>query len=243
MEIIDKGILISKFKYGESGLIAKIFMENHGVYTGMINGAMSAKKVNICQISNLLDVIYKNKLDETLGYFKVEIKKSYINNFLHDKLKILMVYSCMELINNLILERENHNSLFYTTISFFENISISNYLKWEMILLQEIGFSLSLDSCFFCNKKNDLAFISPKTGKSACFTHGSSYKDKLFLMPDSLKNKYYLTNDIIENDILLLNKILEFFIMKFIKENLNKFLYSRKNLTVALNKHYGGELK
>ena len=48
-----------------------------------------------------------------------------------------------------------------------QNMWVEGYVKWEIGLLSSIGFSLNLNECAVTGKKNNLYFVSPKTGKSS----------------------------------------------------------------------------
>ena len=43
---------------------------------------------------------------------------------------------------------------------------IKGYVKWEIGLLSSIGFSLDLNKCAVTGQKNNLYYVSPKTGKA-----------------------------------------------------------------------------
>ena len=46
------------------------------------------------------------------------------------------------------------------------------YLRWEMKLLQHLGFGLDLTECAATGSKQDLIYVSPKSGRSVSAAAG-----------------------------------------------------------------------
>jgi len=61
---------------------------------------------------------------------------------------------------------------------------VAAYSYFERLLLEEMGFGLSLDSCAVTGTSVDLAYISPKTGRAVSREAGVSYHEKLLPLPD-----------------------------------------------------------
>ena len=53
------------------------------------------------------------------------------------------------------------------------------YLDWELKLLSCIGFGLDLEKCAVTETREDLCYISPKSGKAVCKEVGTEYHSKL----------------------------------------------------------------
>ena len=61
------------------------------------------------------------------------------------------------------------------------------YVKWEISLLRELGFSLDLTRCAGGGSAQELGYISPKSGCAVSYRAGEPYKDKLLPLPAFLK--------------------------------------------------------
>jgi DNA repair protein RecO len=57
------------------------------------------------------------------------------------------------------------------------------YLYWEIGLLQELGYALDLTRCSGCGTKDNLNYLSPRTGRAVCDNCAKPYLDKLFNLP------------------------------------------------------------
>jgi len=60
------------------------------------------------------------------------------------------------------------------------------YVRLELGLLQELGFGLDLDKCAATGTTEDLAFVSPKTGRAVSRAAAEPYRDKLMALPPFL---------------------------------------------------------
>ncbi len=60
------------------------------------------------------------------------------------------------------------------------------YVKWEMALLQALGYGLDLSQCAASGEKENLAYVSPRTGCAVGLKAGEPYRDKLFVLPSFL---------------------------------------------------------
>ncbi len=68
------------------------------------------------------------------------------------------------------------------------------YVKWEIGVLSSVGFSLDLTKCAVTGIKNNLSYVSPKTGKAVTSEGAGEYASKLLCLPYFLggtKNENY----------------------------------------------------
>ena len=74
---------------------------------------------------------------------------------------------------------------------------LSEYVKIEVSLLKTLGFGLDLSTCAGGGDKNNLAYVSPKTGRAVSQEKGAPYKEKLLPLPSFLyKNETANDKDI-----------------------------------------------
>jgi DNA repair protein RecO (recombination protein O) len=60
------------------------------------------------------------------------------------------------------------------------------YLRWEMQLLEELGFGLDLTSCAVTGSRDDLAYVSPKTGRAVSRGAAGDWVARLLPLPVAL---------------------------------------------------------
>jgi DNA repair protein RecO (recombination protein O) len=144
----DSAYLLSKNKYNENSIIAEIFTENHGKFSGIIFGASSKKIKNYLEIGNKLHINYNYKNDGRIGYFKVEILNAITPLYFDNRKKLLCITSAMNLIKIVTVEAQNNPSIYYLIDNFFNILLSENWTKeyifWELELLKLVGFDLEL---------------------------------------------------------------------------------------------------
>ena len=60
------------------------------------------------------------------------------------------------------------------------------YVKWEMGLLQELGFGLDFTCCAASGVTEDLTYVSPKSARAVSTDAGKPYKHALLRLPGFL---------------------------------------------------------
>ena len=63
---------------------------------------------------------------------------------------------------------------------------IAVYVRWELGVLAELGYGLDLSSCAATGSNDQLAYVSPRTGRAVSLSAGEPYREKLLSMPDFL---------------------------------------------------------
>ena len=63
---------------------------------------------------------------------------------------------------------------------------ITDYVYWEMALLEVTGFRLDLSACAVSGGANDLAYVSPRTGRAVSRAGAGEWASKLLKLPDIL---------------------------------------------------------
>jgi DNA repair protein RecO (recombination protein O) len=61
------------------------------------------------------------------------------------------------------------------------------YVKWELGLLQALGYGLDLSQCAASGITDNLTYVSPRTGRAVSQAAGEPYHEKLFPLPSFLR--------------------------------------------------------
>ena len=87
-------------------------------------------------------------------------------------------------------------------------------VRWEMMLLQDLGFGLDLSECAATGTDADLIYVSPKSGRAVSRDAGQPYCDRLLKLPRFLLEEdpapstadvlagFTLTGHFLERDVL-----------------------------------------
>ena len=191
MEWRDEGVVIGVRPHGETSAIAEIFTAEHGRCLGMVRGGRSRQMRPVLQPGNLLMVNWRARLEEHLGNFALEPLSLKAGFILADPLRLSGLSSLMALAQCLP-EREPHPRLYHAAhivLSSIEDDALwpALLVRWEMGLLDELGFGLDLAQCAATGARDDLHYVSPRTGKAVCREAGLPYHARLFEMPSFLR--------------------------------------------------------
>jgi DNA repair protein RecO (recombination protein O) len=64
--------------------------------------------------------------------------------------------------------------------------SMPDLVRWETVLLAELGFGLDLTACAVTGVTEGLAYVSPRTGRAASADGAGLFKDRLLKLPQFL---------------------------------------------------------
>ena len=202
----DEGILIGTKFHGEKNCIIKVFTENHGLYSGLVQGGQTKKFRSSLQPGAQLVVAWSARLAEHLGTFQVDVESSRSNLFMGEKLRLYAFNSVCSMLISFLVDREDQNALYIQTRDLIEHLEngkgwLKKYVTWELLFLREIGFGLELSSCAVTGSTKHLSHVSPKTGRAVCYEVAGPWKDRLLKLPNFLLFSNDLT-DISASDAL-----------------------------------------
>ncbi|MDH5798413.1 MAG: DNA repair protein RecO, partial [Paracoccaceae bacterium] len=152
MDWRDQGALLAVRRHGESSAIIEVFTQDHGRHAGVVRGGAGRKMAPILQPGAQLDVTWRARLDEHIGSFTVEPLKSRAAALMSNRQALAGLNAVTALLSFCLPEREAHPSLYHRTISLLDMLGGSDvwplaYLRWELSLLDELGFGLDLERC------------------------------------------------------------------------------------------------
>lgn len=188
MDWRDQGILLGLRRHGENAAILDVFTRERGRHLGVMRGATSRKIAPILQPGAQLDLTWRARLDDHIGSYTVEPVRSRAAMALGDRLSLAGLNAVAALLMFLLPERESHDALYLRTealLDILDEVQIwpYAYLKWEMALLEEMGFGLDLRKCAVTGSRDDLAFVSPKTGRAVSRQGAGEWADRLLPLP------------------------------------------------------------
>ena len=195
----DNGIVLSVRPYGESSSIASILTMNNGRYAGLVRSVNSANARAALQPGNLVTVIWKARIADHLGSFKVELLTSNAAGFFDDPLKLAGLSAVLSVCEQALPEREPLVPVYEGLLVLFahmscqdEGIWLATYIQWEIGFLAELGFSLELFQCAVTGSLEDLTYVSPKTGRAVSKEAGFNYRLKLLILPSFLTSRGFM---------------------------------------------------
>ena len=189
MDWRDEGILLSMRPHGETSAIVEVMTAAHGRHLGVVRGGASRKMAAALQPGTGLALEWRARLDGHIGSFTVEPLRSR-SHLLADRLALAGLLSVCALLHEALPEREPHPALWRRTLGLVDALGqdgwTAAYLRWELCLLEEIGFGLDLSSCAVTGAREGLAYVSPKSGRAVTAQGAGDWADRLIPLPEGL---------------------------------------------------------
>ena len=191
MDWRDEGALLSVRKHGETSAIIEVFTETHGRHAGVVRGGTSRRLAPILQIGTQLDVTWRARLDEHIGTFSVEPLKGRAAGAMGDRVALAGLTAVCALLCFALPEREAHTPLYGRSIALLDMVGTNPlwpfaYLRWELALLEDLGFGLDLSVCAATGSTDGLAYVSPRTGRAVSREGAGDWADRLLPLPPAL---------------------------------------------------------
>jgi DNA repair protein RecO (recombination protein O) len=187
MEWRDEGVILSVRRHGETSAIAEMLTANHGRCLGLVRGGRSRVQRPVLQAGNAVQAVWRARLEEQLGTFTLEPINLRAGAIMVEPFRLAGLATLAGLAG-LLPEREPHGRVYEALRIVLDAIDQDDVwpallVRWEMGLLDELGFGLDLSKCAATGARDDLIYVSPKSGKAVSAEAGEPYKDRLFRLP------------------------------------------------------------
>jgi DNA repair protein RecO (recombination protein O) len=187
MDWRDTGFVLTARRHGESSLIVELLTAEHGRHAGLVRGGQSPKRRALLQPGNLVAASWRGRLEEHLGAFDIELARAHAAGVIDDPDRLAALSSAAALIAVALPEREPHGDVyqgFAMLIAALDSADwAARYVAWECTLLAALGYGLDLTCCAATGVNDDLAYVSPRSGRAVSRSAGTPYHDKLLALP------------------------------------------------------------
>lgn len=195
MEWHDQGIIIGVRRLGEYDAIVEALTHAHGRHSGVVKGGVSRKYRGILQPGNDVDFVWRARLDSHLGTFALEPRRMRSALLLGEPDRLSALSAECALASLALPERECHRAVYLGFQALLDALEAGGehwgavMVRWELGLLEELGFGLDLSCCAATGDKENLIYVSPKSAAAVSAEAGAPYKDKLLPLPGFLTGR------------------------------------------------------
>jgi DNA repair protein RecO (recombination protein O) len=187
MNWTDEGIVLGTRRHGEANAIIEVMTRSHGRHLGLVRGAAGSRLRPVLQPGNSIRVDWRARLDEHLGHYTVEGLRLRAASFLTVPQAVYGVTHLAALCR-LLPERDTHpdvHDLLEAALDHLDDpVAVAlNVVRFELRLLAELGFGLDLASCAATGTRDDLVYVSPKSGRAVSRAAGTPWHDRLLPLP------------------------------------------------------------
>ena len=187
MEWQGDGLILSVRRHGETSAIIDVLTRERGRHSGLVRGGRSRTQRPVLQAGNLVHLVWRARLEDHLGMFTADPHRMIVAGIIDDMPRLAAVTTITTLAS-LLPEREPHPRIYDASLLLLDHLEDDAIwpallVRWELGLLDELGFGLDLEKCAMSGVREGLAFVSPRTGKAVTAQAGEQWKDKLLRLP------------------------------------------------------------
>ncbi len=188
MEWDSPAIVLDARPYGEGDAVVTVMTEEHGAHRGLARGAQSRTRTALWQQGNLVQVRWVGRLADQLGSFSAELVHPAAALVLDDRLALSMLTAACAVAEGALPEREPHPRVFDGLLHLLARLPqgatlLADQIRWEAVLLADLGYGLDLSRCAVTGATEDLAFVSPKSGRAVSGAGAGLWKERLLPLP------------------------------------------------------------
>jgi DNA repair protein RecO (recombination protein O) len=187
MEWMDEGVVLGTRRYGEANAILEVLTRAHGRHLGLVRGGAGSRLRPVLQPGNTVRVVWRARLDEHLGNFAVESLRQRAASYLASAHAVYGITHIAALCR-LLPERDPHPAVYEWLDKLVEAMGEAAAVaalvaRFELRLLAELGFGLDLTECAASGLRENLAYVSPKSGRAVSREAGAPWQDRLLRLP------------------------------------------------------------
>jgi len=191
MQWTDDGIIIGTRRHGETSLIVELMTAGHGRHLGLVRGGRSRRQQPVLQPGNSVTATWRARLDEHLGNYTIEPIAQRAARLMESPAGLYGIQLLGALVR-LLPERDPHlevHAALAAIVDWLDDPLMGGALivRFELRMLEELGFGLDLDACAATGGTDDLVFVSPKSGRAVSRTAGAPWEDRMLPLPAFLR--------------------------------------------------------
>jgi DNA repair protein RecO (recombination protein O) len=187
----EDAVILSVRPHGENSAVVSVLTAEHGRHAGLVRGGTSSRLRGVLQPGNRVRANWRARLEEQLGQMSIELSQSVPALFLDDPLRLAGLASVCALLDGSLPEREAQPQLYGATQALVDLMAMDDpdhrwlegYVRWELGLLQAVGFRLDLDSCAVTGVLDRLAHVSPKSGRAVAEGAAGEFAGRMLALP------------------------------------------------------------
>ncbi|MEL7491413.1 MAG: DNA repair protein RecO [Pseudomonadota bacterium] len=192
MEFTDDGVILNARAHGESHAVADIFTAGHGRWAGLVYGGQGRKMQPVLQPGNGVRVQWRGRGGDSLGHFSLELTRPRAGELMQERLPLAALSAITAVSLACLPEREAHGPAYGALAVLLDMLGEPDVwpalmARWELGLLSELGFGLTLDRCASTGARENLIYVSPRSACAVSAEAGAPYKDKLLALPAFLQ--------------------------------------------------------
>jgi DNA repair protein RecO (recombination protein O) len=190
MRIETKAIVCALRTHGEHGAVVRVMTPEEGLQAAYVRGARGRRMRPVLMAGNVVQASLSSRTDTQLPQATIELVHSR-GPLLSEPLPAAAIEWATVLTATLLPEGQAYPHLYDALEGLLDAIeaapSASGWgaalVRYEVLLLAELGFGLDLDRCAVTGTNDNLVAVSPKSGRAVSAAEAEPYSGKLLPLP------------------------------------------------------------
>ncbi len=190
MRIATPAIVCALLSHGEHGAVVRLMTPEHGLQAAYVRGARGRRMRPVLIPGNAVDARLSARTDSQLAQAEVELTHS--RGPLHrEPLAAAAIEWATALTATALPEAQPYPRLYQALDGLLVAVEAAPaasgwgaaLVRYELLLLAELGFGLDLDRCAVTGTNEELVAVSPKTGRAVSAAEAEPFAGKLLALP------------------------------------------------------------
>lgn len=190
MRFTTPAIILSLRPHGEHGAVVRMITPEHGLQSAYVRGARGRRMRPVLMAGNQVEAVMAARTEGQLPQATVELLHSR-GPLLAEPLPAAAIDWATALTATALPESQPYPHLYDALDGLLGAIeaapSASGWgaalVRYELLLLAELGFGLDLERCAVSGDSDDLIAVSPRSGRAVSAAEAEPYLGKLLPLP------------------------------------------------------------
>jgi len=195
MRISTPAIVVALRPHGEHGAVVRLMTPEHGLQAGYVRGARGRRLRPVLLPGNQVEASLSARTDSQLAQVTVELEHSR-GPLLQEALPAAAIDWACALTATALPEGQPYPRLYQVLDGLLAAIeaapSASGWgaalVRYELLVLAELGFGLDLDRCAVTGSNDDLVAVSPRSGRAVSAAEAEPFTGKLLTLPGFIRD-------------------------------------------------------
>ncbi len=190
MRFIAPAIVLALRSHGEHGAVVRMLTEAHGLQAAYVRGARGRRMRPVLMAGNLVEAQLSARTDMQLPQAIIELTRSR-GPLLSEPLPAAAIEWAAALTATALPEQQPYPRLYQALGGLLDAIEAApsaagwggSLVRYELLLLAELGFGLDLDQCAVSGATEQLVAVSPRSGRAVSAIEAEPYSGRLLPLP------------------------------------------------------------
>lgn len=190
MRFTTPAIVVALRSHGEVGAVVRLMTRDHGLQAAYVRGARGRRLRPVLLAGNVVEAVLSARTEAQLAQATVELVASRAP-LLSEPLPAAGIDWSCALTATLLPEGQPYPRLFDALDALLAAIEAAPaasawgtaLVRYELLLLAELGFGLDLERCAVSGAEKDLVAVSPRSGRAVSAAEAAPFAGKLLALP------------------------------------------------------------